>query len=267
MGFRMKSANENKGYVNAQFLKRIARTQGKKVKQTSLKLMNIQKDSQVLDVGCGPATDTLLFAKFIGPNGCVVGVDCDPKMVEEANAELKKSRAPKNVKHVVGDVHSLPFSDGEFDRVHAERLFQVLHKTDAPKVFSELHRVLKPGGIMVLVDTDWASASVNYSNLELERRLIQFLGAHMRPNGFAARHLPEMLNQEAYQDIRIEVMPVVIRDFKQTPFRNWLETEALKAGVATKKEMDCWRKELEEKTSQGTFLSSTNMVLVAGKKK
>lgn len=263
----MKSANENKGYVNAQYLKRIARTQGKKVKQASLKLMDIQEGSQVLDVGCGPATDTLLFAKFIGPNGRVVGIDCDPMMVEEANTELAKHKTEKNVKHIVGDVHSLPFSNGEFDRVHAERLFQVLPKTDAPKVFSELNRVLKSGGILVLVDTDWASASVNYSNLELERRLIQFFGTRMRPNGFAARHLPEILNQESYQDIRIEVMPVVIRDFKQTPFGDWLTTEATQAEVATKQEMDSWRKELEEKTSQGTFLSSTNMVLVSGKKK
>jgi ubiquinone/menaquinone biosynthesis C-methylase UbiE len=267
VGSRMKSANKKAGYVNAQYLKQIAKAQGKKVKHASLKLMNIQPDSRVLDVGCGPATDTLLFAKFIGPKGRVVGVDFDPKMVEEANAELKKSRTTKNVRHVVGDVHSLPFGDGEFDRAHAERLFQVLPKADAPKVFSELHRVLKPGGVIVLVDTDWASASVNYSNLELERRLIQFFGAHMRPNGFAARHLPEMLNQEAYQEIKVEVMPVVIRDFKQTPFGDWLITEATKAEVAAKQEVDCWRKELEEKTIQGTFLSSTNMVLVAGKKK
>jgi ubiquinone/menaquinone biosynthesis C-methylase UbiE len=263
----MKSANENKGYVNAQYLKRIAKTQGKKVKQASLMLMDIQEGSQVLDVGCGPATDTLLFAKFIGLNGRVVGVDCDPMMVEEANTELAKHKAAKNVRHIVGDVHSLPFSDSEFDRVHAERLFQVLPKTDAPKVFSELHRVLKPGGIIVLVDTDWASTSVNYSNFELERQLIQFFGVHMRPNGFAARHLPEMLNQEAYQDIKIEVMPVVTRDFKQSPFGNWLTTEATNAGVATKQEMECWQKELEEKNSQGTFLSHTNMIIVAGKKK
>jgi ubiquinone/menaquinone biosynthesis C-methylase UbiE len=267
VGSRMNSASKNTGYVNAQYLKRIAKTQGKKVKHASVKLMNIQPDSQVLDVGCGPATDTLLFAKCIGPNGRVVGVDFDPKMVEEANTELAKNKVAKNVRHIVGDVHSLPFSNGEFDRVHAERLFQVLHKPDAPKVFSELHRVLKPGGILVLVDTDWASASVNYSNLELERRLIQFFGAHMRPNGFVARHLLEMLNQEAYQDIKIEVMPVVIRDFKQSPFGNWLTTEALKARVATKQEMECWRKELSEKTAQGTFLSHTNIVLASGKKK
>jgi ubiquinone/menaquinone biosynthesis C-methylase UbiE len=267
VGFRMKSSSKNIGYVSAQYLKRIARTQGKKVKQTSLKLMDIQEDSQVLDVGCGPATDTLLFAKFIGPNGRVVGIDCDPMMVEEANTELAKHKTEKNVKHIVGDVHSLPFSNGEFDRVHAERLFQVLPKTDAPKVFSELNRVLKPGGILVLVDTDWASASVNYSNLELERRLIQFFGTRMRPNGFAARHLAEMLKQEAYVDITIEVMPVVIREFEQTPFGNWLIAEATKAGVATGQEMEHWRKELAEKTAQETFLSHTNIVLASGKKK
>jgi ubiquinone/menaquinone biosynthesis C-methylase UbiE len=267
-GLQMNDVQENKRFVTGHYLKRIAKGQGKKVKQASRKLMAIQEDSRVLDVGCGPATDTIAFSKLIGAGGCIVGVDRDRQMVEEANAELKKCRLSQSVYHVVGDAQSLPFRDGEFDRVHAERLFQVLPESvDSGRVFSEMQRVLKVGGIIVVADTDWASASVNFSDFALERRLIDFFVTRMRPNGFAGRQLLEMLKSKDYEEIKLEVLPVVTRDFKQTPFGNWLTTEATKTGTANEEEMIQWRRELEEKTAQNRFLSHVNMVIVAGRKK
>ncbi len=231
-------------------------------------LLKIQKDSYVLDVGCGPAIDTIAFSKFIGANGLIVGVDSDRQMIAKANAELKKQGAiNEKVQHVVGDVQSLPFKDSAFDRVHAERLFQVLPQSVASEVFSEMHRVLRIGGIVVVEDADWASASVNFSDAALERRLINFFAMQMRPNGFAGRHLIELLAKEFYTGIKAEVMPFVTRNFNETPFGDWLTTEATKTETASKKEMNLWRRELEEKTTQNKFLSHVNMVIVAGRKK
>jgi ubiquinone/menaquinone biosynthesis C-methylase UbiE len=255
------------GYVTAEYLKKIAEKQGRKVKQASYKLLNIRKNSHVLDIGCGPGIDTINFSEHIGTKGQIVGLDNDHGMIEKANAELKKHKTTKNVKHIVGDVQSMPFTNSEFDRVHAERLFQVLPKTVNPlSVFAEMHRVLKTGGIMVLVDTDWATASVNYSNHELERRLVNFFAANMRPNGYAGRQLLEMLANNGYREIKLQVMPMVTRNFAETPFGNWLTTEATKAKAASEEEMARWRKELEEKTARHTFLSHVNVILTAGLK-
>jgi ubiquinone/menaquinone biosynthesis C-methylase UbiE len=91
--------------------------------------MDIKKNSRVLDVGCGPATDTIAFSECISNEGRIVGVDNDPQMVEKANLELKQRGIEKNVVYVLGDFQCLLFFNGEFDRVHAERLFQVLPKS------------------------------------------------------------------------------------------------------------------------------------------
>ncbi len=262
----MSDVKENKSFVTAEYLKKIAQD-AKQIKQKSYQLMQIEADSQVLDVGCGPATDTIAFSEFIGDKGRIVGIDNDPSMIEKANLELTKQKITKNIKHLVGDVQSLPFEDGEFDRVHAERLFQVLPKSVNPvQVFAEMNRVLKSGSRMVLVDADWASCSVDFSDNELERRLLSFFAFKMRPNGFAGRQLFGLLKNNAFEDVTVEVMPFIHRDFSETPFSDWLTKEALKNKIATKEELDHWNQELTNKTKNDAYLSYVNMVLVAGRK-
>ena len=88
----------------------------------------------------------------------------------------------------------------------------------------------------------------------------------MRPNGFAGRQLFELLKCGAYGDLTVEVIPVLTWVFSETPFCEWLPNEALKSGVATQKELDRWKGELTEKTTEGTYLSCVNMFIVAGTK-
>ncbi len=229
--------------------------------------MEIEADSQVLDVGCGPAIDTIALSEYIGDEGRIVGVDNDPEMVKKADAQLAESKVTKNVKHIQADVFSLPFGEGEFDRVHAERLFQVLPKSEAPTVLAEISRVLRTGGRLVVVDTDWGSVSVNFSDIALERRLMSFFATQMRPNGFAGRELLQLFHDYGYVDLVVEVYPYVLRDFSETPFDDWLCTEAAKSKVASEEELSKWRSELTQKTKQGTFLYHVDMIVVAGTKK
>ena len=88
----------SKNFVNVEWLKELAQ-ETKHIKQKSYELMQIQPDSQVLDVGCGPAIDTIPLSEYIGDEGRVVGVDYDPLMIEVAKRYgfLKLScRASKN---------------------------------------------------------------------------------------------------------------------------------------------------------------------------
>ncbi len=261
----MTEVKENNAYVTAEYLKKRAQDV-KQIKTRSYELMQIQPDSKILDVGCGPAIDTIPLSQYIGEGGRVVGVDNDLAMIEKANQEAKAHNITQRIQHIEANAHQLPFADGEFDRVHAERLFQVLPKADEAAVFGELNRVLRSGGRIVLVDTDWASASVNFSDPELERRLINFFGAKMRPNGFAGRELFGLIKDNGYTDLAVEVIPFITWDFSETPFCDWLPAEALKAGVATKEELKNWRGELTEKTAFGAYFSYVNIVIVAATK-
>lgn len=258
----MRAIKENKGYVTAEYLRKRAGSE-EAVNQESYRMLNIENGMQVLEVGCGPSTTASVFCKAAHANGLVIGVDYDAGMLQHAKAEAKQYA---NLLHLQGDAHKLPFEDDRFDRVYAKRIFQVLPPSSAPKVFAEIERVLKPGGVMVLVDTDWTSVAVNFGDLELERRLMGFFRDNMRPNGLAGRQLLTLLQPGSFMEVDAKVMSIVIRDFDETPFGDWLISEALKAKVATTEEMAKWRSELEQKSAEQAFLFHVGTVLVSAKK-
>jgi ubiquinone/menaquinone biosynthesis C-methylase UbiE len=259
----MQDAKENEIYVTAEYLKKRAHDEDV-VNQESYRMLHIAAGNWVLELGCGPGTASPVFSEAAGIDGLVVGLDCDSKMIKQAKTTTKYCI---NSLQLVGDTHRLPFEDAMFDRVYAKRLLQVLPPSSASNVFSEILRILKPGGALVLVDTDWTSVAVNFSDLELERRLIAFFRDHMRPNGLAGRQLLGLTQQSMFTDVDVKVMPIVIRDFAETPFSDWLITEALKAKVATQQEIEKWRSELEQKTASEAFLFYVGTVLVSAKKK
>lgn len=258
----MPTAKENRKYVTAEYLKKRAHDEDA-VNQESYRMLQIEKGNSVLELGCGPGTASSTFCKSAGPDGSVIGLDYDSKMIQQARAAIKRH---PNALALVGDAHRLPFEDNRFDRVYAKRLFQVLPPNSAPILINEMKRVLKPGGVLVLVDTDWTSVSVNFSDLELERRLTNFFRDHMRPNGLAGRQLLAMVQQGGFTNTVAKVMSIVIRDFDETPFNEWLTTEALKAKVATQDEMANWCSELSEKSARQAFLFHVGTVLVSATK-
>lgn len=96
-----------------------------------------------LDLSCGPGTFTRAMAA-VAPGDRVVGLDISRAMLEVA---AKKARGYGNISLVRGDAHELPFVDGAFGGVNNTGALHVYDDPDA--VFSEILRVLRPGGVYV----------------------------------------------------------------------------------------------------------------------
>ncbi len=109
---------------------------------------------RVLDAGCGTGDDVRAIAEIVGPAGHAAGVDSSRTMIEEACAR----GVPSNAAFVSADAGALPFADGAFDAVRAERLFQ--HLAAPQPAANELRRVLVPGGTALLLDQDWESLAI-----------------------------------------------------------------------------------------------------------
>jgi SAM-dependent methyltransferase len=104
---------------------------------------------RVLDLGSGAGTDSLIAAQMVGAQGRVVGIDMTPEMLAKARAAATDMGA-KNVEFVESDAEHLPFADESFDAVISNGVIDLIPDKDA--VFSELHRVLVPGGRMQVAD-------------------------------------------------------------------------------------------------------------------
>jgi SAM-dependent methyltransferase len=103
----------------------------------------------VLDVGSGAGTDSLVAAQMVGSEGRVTGIDMTSEMLAKARAAASDVEAA-NVHFVEGEVERLPFEDASFDVVISNGVIDLIPDKDA--VFSEIHRVLRPGGRIQIAD-------------------------------------------------------------------------------------------------------------------
>ena len=112
-------------------------------------LGRLKPGEQVLDLGCGAGTDSLIAAQMVGSEGSVAGIDMTAEMLEKARAAAVELGA-ENVEFVEGEVERLPFADMSFDVVISNGVIDLVPDKDA--VFSEIHRVLRPGGRIQIAD-------------------------------------------------------------------------------------------------------------------
>jgi len=104
---------------------------------------------RVLDLGSGAGTDSLVAVQMVGEQGHVTGIDMTSAMLAKARAAAAELAVP-NVEFVEAEAEHLPFPDESFDVVISNGVIDLVPDKDA--VFSELHRVLVPGGRMQIAD-------------------------------------------------------------------------------------------------------------------
>jgi ubiquinone/menaquinone biosynthesis C-methylase UbiE len=109
----------------------------------------IQRNFQVLDLGCGTGTLTLLVKKS-QPLAEVTGIDIDPNILSIAKA--KAAQANINVKFELGTAFNLPYSDYTFDRVVSSLVFHHLTRENKLRALKEVLRVLKMNGEFHIAD-------------------------------------------------------------------------------------------------------------------
>ncbi|PWY75455.1 UbiE/COQ5 methyltransferase [Aspergillus heteromorphus CBS 117.55] len=105
----------------------------------------LKPDMTILDIGCGPGSITVDFARHV-PSGHVTGVEYVADPLEQARS-LASSKHVTNIDFQVADIHALPFPDNTFDLVHVHQVLQ--HISDPVLALREMRRVAKShGGII-----------------------------------------------------------------------------------------------------------------------
>ena len=127
---------------------------------------------RVLDAGCGPGLVTSILHEFIKPNGFILGVDYSTKRVEYAN---KKYANRNEIEFYLHDLRK-PLKDiGTFDLIWARFVLEY-NKEEAAEIVKNLQSIIRPGGLLCLLDLDYNCLTHYELSKPLESALFAIIG-------------------------------------------------------------------------------------------
>jgi arsenite methyltransferase len=169
----------------------------------------LQPGEHVLDVGSGPGFLTTEMALEVGPAGRVHGVDPSESMLALAR---RRERAPDAapVELQVADALALPFAGASLDAVVSTQVLEYVD--DVPAALEEARRVLRPGGRLLVLDTDWDSVVWHSSDAGRMRRILDVWDEHLADPGLP-RRLTGLLKAAGFEIDRPAVLPILNAGF------------------------------------------------------
>jgi ubiquinone/menaquinone biosynthesis C-methylase UbiE len=174
--------------------------------------LDVKPCMQALDIGCGPGLTSLALAQAVGDQGHVDAIDIAPPMLQLA---ARRCEDAKQVAFHQADVLNLPFSDGAFDVSLATQVYEYVADLDA--AFLELERVMKRGGQVLLVDTDWESCVWACRDEARMRRVMQGWSQHI-PHPQLPRSLVQRLQRAGFAQVQVNTIPLINLSFSPNTF-------------------------------------------------
>lgn len=158
-------------------------------KASAISQANVRPGQKVLDVASGTGDLALAFAKKVGPQGRVVMSDINGQMLMRGRNRLIDAGYPTEA--VVCDAEHLPFPDGEFDLVTVA--FGLRNMTDKLAALKQMHRVLKPGGKLMVLEFSKVAPPLEKIYDVYSFKVLPWLGKKIANDEESYRYLAESI--------------------------------------------------------------------------
>jgi arsenite methyltransferase len=229
-----------------------------------LQVLNLAPGEHVLDIGSGPGLLASAMAQAVGPHGRVSGIDVSRSMVAMAS---RRCAAQPWAQFQTASATELPYPGDSFHAAVSTQVYEYV--PDIPVALAELHRVLRPGGRAVILDTDYGSLVIHTADQPRMARILHAWDEH-----FTHANLPRTLSRqlrEAGFAIRERMaIPMFNPEFADNTYAKGMLTMMASFAVGrhgvSQAEADAWYAEFAALGKQGTFFFSLNRYLFAAEK-
>lgn len=223
-----------------------------------LSALPISASSRILDVGTGTGVVLRTIARRGDFRGQATGIDQCPSFVETANNFAKAEELTGRLDFRVGDAHRLDFPSGTFDIVIAHTL--ISHVTAPLAVLGEMARVVKPGGIVVVFDGDYASLTYAFADHDFGHQMDTALANATFNNPRIMRDLPRLLPELGLKFVT-GWGDAVAEIGQGSYFKSFAETYVpyvKRSGTLSEQAIDIWFDTQLRAIVNGTFFATCN---------
>ena len=230
-----------------------------KQRLVTLDALAVNAGDSVLDAGCGTGLLTALMSAQVGQSGQVAGLDQSPHMLELA---ANHCAAMNNVKLHQGDITTLGFDSDSFDAASCIQTLLYIEKVDS--ALRELYRVLKPGGRLGVIETDWRGLVINSADYALTRMITDAWDATVPSPNLPPRLIP-LLSQAGFKAISVQAIPVLNASYNKSGYGvsmiRYMAKNAVKQELINQQQADQWTQELLALSEQQSFFFCINRFL------
>lgn len=219
---------------------------------------------RILDVGCGPGFYLAELLERVGPGGHATGVDTSAPMLAIA---ARRVEGHENVELLRAPATSLPFDAGSFDGAISVQVLEYVD--DVALALAELHRVLRPGGRLVVWDVDWETVSMRSADHERMQRVLEAWDRHLVHRSLPGT-LAGSLRSAGFTDVSLVGHPFVTGEFTPDAYGASLVAvvDNYLAGLEDFPEDDriAWAEEQRTLGEQGEFYFACIQVCVSARR-
>jgi arsenite methyltransferase len=170
-----------------------------------LDALELEPGEAALDVGSGPGLLACDLAAAVGSGGSVVGIDPSESMLAiSSRREPAAGSAP--ITFLTGDACALPFPDASFDVAVSTQVYEYVE--DMATALAEARRVLRAGGRLLVLDTDWDSVVWHSTDPERMRRVLAAWDEHL-VDPYLPRRLGRLLTDAGFTVTRRAAVPIL----------------------------------------------------------
>jgi ubiquinone/menaquinone biosynthesis C-methylase UbiE len=224
--------------------------------------LSLRPGESVVDVGSGPGFLAAEMAAEVGPTGRVSGIDISEQMLAMARQRCSKLGTAAPVDFQFGDATKLPFPDESFNVAVSTQVFEYVADVDA--ALGEVRRVLRPGGRILVVDTDWDSIVWHGADPVLTAAVLAAWAEHL-----VDPHLPRTFAQRMHshgfrvqvRDAYVVLNPMYDHDTYSYGLIGLIKSFVPGRQGITEEQVEAWSEQLHRAGDQGSYFFSLNRYL------